>query len=351
DLARTEKQYQAENLILEQLDKKIHLMGKKVRLFNTEIHNKQQDITVMKREIVQLQGKIQNLQDMFKKQAVFAYKYHRGQQLDWILGAENFNQALIRFRYFQKISALERDIFLELNNSRREREEKQARLEQDLHSVQQLLAALESEEKQVRETQLRKSAVVKRISHNKQLLSKAINEKRESYEKIKHMIARLEKERSSRQLSAPAQQKWDRLSGGFIQNKGKLNWPVSGKLLHEFGQYRNPKLKTVMQNTGIDIRAEHGQNVRCVFPGIISMITYLSGFGNIVIVDHNDSYYTVYGHLDQIFVNAGSFIDDGAALGTVGTSGSLEGDGPLLHFELYGNNKPLNPLHWLKKFN
>ena len=122
---------------------------------------------------------------------------------------------------------------------------------------------------------------------------------------------------------------------------------MSGKVVHSFGKYKNPELKTVLNNTGIDIRAEKGTEIRCVFSGIVSMITYMSGFGNTVIVDHKNGYYTVYTHMDDVLVSKFQFIDSGEVIGAVGTSGSLEGS--MLHFEIYGNNVPLNPLSWLKK--
>jgi murein DD-endopeptidase MepM/ murein hydrolase activator NlpD len=73
----------------------------------------------------------------------------------------------------------------------------------------------------------------------------------------------------------------------------------------------------------------------------------MSGFGNMVIVDHNDGYYSVYAHLDEIYTNAGEFVEGGAQIGSVGDSGSLRG--PQLHFEIYGNDKNLDPVQWLRK--
>jgi murein DD-endopeptidase MepM/ murein hydrolase activator NlpD len=84
-----------------------------------------------------------------------------------------------------------------------------------------------------------------------------------------------------------------------------------------------------------------------VFPGVVSLITYMSGFGNTIIVDHNNSYYTVYTHLNDVFVTKFQFLETGQVIGLVGDSGSLEG--AMLHFEIYGGNKPLNPISWLKK--
>ena len=92
---------------------------------------------------------------------------------------------------------------------------------------------------------------------------------------------------------------------------------------------------------GSTSKRKKGAEVRCVFSGVVSVITYMSGFGNTIIVDHNNGYYTVYAHLNEVLVKKFQIIDAGTVVGTVGDSGSLEG--AMLHFEIYGNNKPMNP--------
>ena len=148
-------------------------------------------------------------------------------------------------------------------------------------------------------------------------------------------------------MEPKAQIAWDKVKGNFGEQRRKLNWPTRGKILHPFGQYKNPKLKTTLVNNGIDIKAPKGTNIHCVFSGVVSLITYMGGFGNTVIVDHNNGYYTVYAHLDEIAVKKFQILQAGSVIGTVGDSGSLEG--AKLHFEIYANNEPQNPTRWLKK--
>ena len=164
-------------------------------------------------------------------------------------------------------------------------------------------------QKELKLKQTSREKVIKKITQNKTLLSKAIEEKRRNYKEIERLIAQLEQQKPERNLSVADQTRWEKLSGDFDKNKGKLNWPVSGKVVHSFGKYKNPELKTVLNNTGIDIRAEKGTEIRCVFSGIVSMITYMSGFGNTVIVDHKNGYYTVYTHMDDVLVSKFQFIE------------------------------------------
>ncbi len=89
-----------------------------------------------------------------------------------------------------------------------------------------------------------------------------------------------------------------------------------------------------------------GTNVRAIFTGIVSMITYLSGFGNTIIVDHGDGYYSVYSHLEDVLVEVDQLVEMGNIIGSVGDSGSLEG--AKLHFALFSNQQTENPQTWLR---
>lgn len=343
----TDNKLKVETHSLENIDKQITLTHEKIEIYDNRIGSKKRLISRLEAQIDSLNQKLHTLQSIFKRQVVFAYKYQRGKHLDWLLGATNFNDALVRYRYFKKVSIAEKNSYEELQKLKRNLNEKEGKHSTELLEVKKLLLAAKQEEENLKNKWQTKSRLVSQIKQDKTLLSQALSEKKDSYEKLAYTIASLEEKRSGRQYEPGTRIEWERLSGDFLRNKGKLNWPVTGDILHGFGRFRNPKLKTVLNNTGIDIRATRGSSVRCIFPGVVSLITYLSGFGNTVIMDHNDGYYSVYAHLDEVLVNNGDFLEGGGLIGTVGESGSLEG--AKLHFEIYGNNKPLNPLNWLKQ--
>ncbi len=345
---RTENnKFKIENRTLHNIDQQISLIQQKINLYKREINLRENNVEKLHFQIDSLTNNINNLQELFANQVVFAYKYSRGQQFDWILGAENLNQALLRYRYFQKIASAERSLYDHLKSLTDTLSAKEAALQKEISEMNQLLALAQKENKNLRRKRETQKLIVQKISQHKTLLSKALQEKKRSYQRIAHLIATLEKEKPRRQLKPKTQIKWQKLTGNFSRNKGKLNWPVRGKILHPFGKFKNPKLKTVLVNSGIDIRAPRGSEVHCVFPGVVSLITYMMGFGNMIIIDHNDGYYTVYAHLDEIRVAPNDFVESGQVIGTVGESGSLEG--PKLHFEIYSNNQPQNPVKWLKK--
>jgi murein DD-endopeptidase MepM/ murein hydrolase activator NlpD len=108
----------------------------------------------------------------------------------------------------------------------------------------------------------------------------------------------------------------------------------------------HPKYNTTTKNNGIDINGRYGDNVFAVAPGKVAYADRFMGYGNLVLIDHLDGYYSLYGHLSEILVRVGDEVSVGRIIGRVGESGSLSG--PMLHFELRKNGKPVDPVAYLK---
>jgi len=104
-------------------------------------------------------------------------------------------------------------------------------------------------------------------------------------------------------------------------------------------------LNTVTLNYGIDIEAKEDNNVRCLAEGVVSAIDWLPGYGSVIIISHNEDYRTVYGHLEEIFVQEGDKVNSGTVLAKVGESV----DGEVLHFEIWKARLNRDPELWLAK--
>jgi septal ring factor EnvC (AmiA/AmiB activator) len=133
----------------------------------------------------------------------------------------------------------------------------------------------------------------------------------------------------------------------FTSLKGLLNMPVMGKIVDYFGPYKNSKFNVVNFRSGIVIQADRGEPIRAVFGGKIIYAGWLKGYGNMIIADHGDNYYTVYAHAEELFASKDNIVEKGEVVATVGDTGSLIG--PSLHFEVRHHGKPVDPLAWLKK--
>ena len=130
----------------------------------------------------------------------------------------------------------------------------------------------------------------------------------------------------------------------FSEHRGKLTWPVAGRLLHEFGQ---PRVGGSIKWNGVVLGAPRGREVRAVYHGRVAFADWLAGMGLLVIVDHGEGYMTLYGYNETILKNTGDWVAPGDVIATVGDSGGQSEAG--LYFELRRGTKPENPRRWVTK--
>ena len=133
----------------------------------------------------------------------------------------------------------------------------------------------------------------------------------------------------------------------FSAHKGLLIRPVNGKIASLYGSYKNPKYNITNFRSGIDIEADTGEPVRSVFKGKVLYSSWFKTYGNMIIIDHGKSYYTVYAHLEEAFKAKGDDVETGEVIATVGDTGSMTG--AKLYFEVRHHGKPVNPMPWFKK--
>ena len=136
-------------------------------------------------------------------------------------------------------------------------------------------------------------------------------------------------------------------TGNFAKMKGRLAWPVQGRVIGKFGTTRNPDTGVVTENVGVDIRVISGTAVKSVLDGVVSTITYIRGHGNIIIIDHGGGFSTVYAQIDNITVHENEYVQMDNPIASV--ANPEENTPAKLHFEVWGNQKKLNPEHWLTK--
>lgn len=138
------------------------------------------------------------------------------------------------------------------------------------------------------------------------------------------------------------------LPPGFDQAPRALAWPASGPISSPFGFRPDPFTGAIHHHDGIDIAAAMGATVTAAAAGriIVVQLGYGGGYGNHIVIDHGGGIATLYGHLSQVFVAEGQEVQQGQAIGAVGSTG--ESTGPHLHFEVRLNGTPVDPLGWLR---
>jgi septal ring factor EnvC (AmiA/AmiB activator) len=128
--------------------------------------------------------------------------------------------------------------------------------------------------------------------------------------------------------------------------QGALPWPARGTLASRYGRQSTGRFGTTIVRNGIEIGMAEGQPVRAVHEGVVAFAGQFTGYGNLVIIEHGERAFSLYGHLDAIQVAQGERID---AQAPVGRSGLNPNGTPALYFELRVDGKPVDPVQWLQK--
>ncbi len=130
-----------------------------------------------------------------------------------------------------------------------------------------------------------------------------------------------------------------------ILRKTPSIWPVKGFITDGYGYRIDPFTGKRAFHQGIDISARRGTPIIAPADGIVTMAGKTKGYGNFVVINHQNNIVTRYGHLRDIFVKKGQIVKRGDVIGTVGNTG--RSTGPHLHFEIVANGKTVNPRDYI----
>ncbi|MGH8226217.1 MAG: murein hydrolase activator EnvC family protein, partial [Gammaproteobacteria bacterium] len=128
----------------------------------------------------------------------------------------------------------------------------------------------------------------------------------------------------------------------FGKLRGKLPWPVTGKIVDSFGSSRADD--GALKWEAVRIAAPAGTRVRAIAYGRVAYAGWLPFYGLVLMVDHGDGYLTVYGHNEALYKQVGDWVQAGDEIATVGTSGGQPT--PLLYFQIRHHDHSLDPQRW-----
>jgi murein hydrolase activator len=130
----------------------------------------------------------------------------------------------------------------------------------------------------------------------------------------------------------------------FAKSKGKLAWPVQGRLAGDYGE---PRGAGPVKWNGVLLEAAAGTPVRAVHRGRVAFADWLTGLGLLVIVDHGGGYMSLYGHNEALLKEPGDWVEPGEPIAQVGDTGGQARAG--LYFEIRFNGEPVDPNPWMTK--
>lgn len=337
--------------LMDSYDRKGTLVRQLIRRLRAEEQELQDSISEARKEVRKVEDQLTFLQKHYARYVTSVYKAGRIHDLELLLSSKSINQFYIRAEYLKRFSDQRKKDAERITAKKAELEESQARLQQQLSEERRVLAEKAAEEDRLAALVAERKDALFQIRKDKKSIQRELNRRRQSARQLENLIEELiEQDRIRKQRRATEQGRPGALpqpppvTGTFEARKGKLRWPVrEGVVVARFGNQKHPTLKTITQNTGIDIEVKAGSQVIAVAEGEVATIWWLPSYGNIVIIDHYGGYRTVYSHLAEINVTQGQKIPDGYLIGTSGES--LEG--PRLHFEVWKDREKQNPELWL----
>jgi murein hydrolase activator len=315
----------------------------RMRAARKEFEALQQKVAAMEERHKRLEIEIQESQDYMAQRLVALYKLGwMGGRIQLLASASSFYDFIVRKNDLERILNEDETILEKLRSDQSALEALLDQLNAGKAEKQAAQVSLDRRADQLRVEMARRSVLLDTVRSRKELERAALLALRQSAEELDGVIGRLEKEpRRSTTASASA------LHDVFEKSKGLLQWPVKGKIVSFFGTYRDEKTNLENFQSGIDIKAERGEPVRAVAGGYAIYANWFKGFGNIIIIDHGNHYYTVYAHLEEVFKVKGDRVEKDEVIATVGDSGSLKG--PALRFEVRHRGKPVDPMLWINK--
>jgi septal ring factor EnvC (AmiA/AmiB activator) len=271
--------------------------------------------------------------------------YKRGPLFDFqaLLSAQSFGELIARYKYLHEIAVHDRALVKRMDDLRatiRGRRRQLVSLQGDVQR-NRLEKAQEESRLQALENQRQQSLV--KVQQDSRKTQQRLAQVRKSESKLNDIIATIEAER--RRGSSKASAIARGASSIRTSDYGKLDWPVDGNILYNFGRVVRPDNTTLRWN-GIGIAAAPGTAVHAVAAGDVVLAGQLGTYGQTVILEHGGGDYSVYGSLSRITVAKGAHVSKGQVVGEVGTSDpDLP---PHIHFEIRHEGPAVDPTTWLR---
>lgn len=175
--------------------------------------------------------------------------------------------------------------------------------------------------------------LIREIDSRRDLTAQFVGELREVADRLEAEVRALGQGRQAQAVAVPVR-----------PFQGVLEWPVLGTVIGTFGQ-PSDRLGGSLARSGIEVSVPIDTPVRAVHDGTVGYAGTFSGFGTLVILDHGNQAFSLYGYLGATSVRQGQAVAVGAELGSVGFAPA----GPAaLYFELRVDGNPVDPVQWLK---
>lgn len=347
------------------LNEKAIVINKQLRLYEEYLSTVNKDILVISEQIqeknnliFQMEQNIEMARLKLKTLIRIVYLLRSPvARLAFLFGSASMQTTYNKYVYInqvrQKITRHIQQLKQKLGIFQKEKEELLALQDEKINTQKKLLSSIQKyqilllEQSKLRVEAKRREKELRRQLENKKKEMEKLNQK------IQNLIASSTNTKtagsrktvtSSGQRASPTTKEDKASSSAFLNQKGRLSWPVEGTVIGYFGEQTHPLLEDIKyKNNGIDIICRSNSSIRSVFDGIVTQVLPIDNDNYLVIIRHDD-YLTVYTQLTEVMVPAGMVVSKDTPIGKI-----TKKENSVLHFEIWHEKTPLNPLDWLKK--
>jgi septal ring factor EnvC (AmiA/AmiB activator) len=352
---KIQKEIETHKKKLEKVKKKEHSVLSDIERLNKRLHDVEIELNKTKEKIKSTERKIRKVEDEIniyknnvakhrewlkrKLQAMFKYRYSPD-IIRLIMHTDETSEISKYFRYLEYISLYEHKLLTNYNESLKilDRKEKQLKsLKEDLVKEKE---KADVEEKELAENKRNKEMLLASIKKEEFTYKKMIKELKEASDRLLEIIKESERSKKEEKFILPE-------GKDILTYKGKLPWPVDGKVILPYGTQKDPQFNVTLFRSGTYIQANPDSYAKAVFSGEVVFAEWFKGYGQLVILNHGGGYHTLYGSLSEIFAKVGDHVKSQQVIGKVGNSGIVNSYG--VYFEVRYKGKPLDPMQWLVK--
>ncbi len=317
---------------------------RKIELASAELSNKISSIkkqrVALKNELVQLgkrQAELEALkgsqQQLISKEIVAAYRLGSEEPIKLLLNQEDPEKLSRTLRYYDYFLAARAEKLAAYRATNEQLETTMLDIASRELSLTESHQQLAIEQQALKENRQQREQLLASLDTQIQSSQQRLNQLRNESQRLETVLKTLEQR--AMQLAAPAAKL------PFSKQKGRLPWPVPGKLTRHFGAIRNADITW----NGWLMEAREGLPVQSVHHGRVIFSDYLRGYGLLVIIDHGEGYMSLYAHNQVLLRETGDWVNPGEHIARVGNTGGQTDHA--LYFEIRHNGKPTNPKLWL----
>ncbi|WP_325894040.1 peptidoglycan DD-metalloendopeptidase family protein [Grimontia sp. NTOU-MAR1] len=344
EISRQEQQLNSKSKKLNTLQSDLKSQEQSIAAIATQMRDANVDLSVIEKDIATLNRESQRLEqlklgqmELLKELLNSQYRQGQHSQLNSLLSGEDAADMDRMTVYAEKLSKARTDAINELAATDTELQLKRRALQQQTEKQKTLIASLAADKAKLeKEQQAQKKtagAIRREINSDKGYLAELRNNEKR---------LKVELERAAEQARIAAEQAKVKMDG-LGKYKGKMQWPVKGKILHRYGTEQTGQLRW----NGMVIAAKEGSEVRAAHDGTVVLSNWLRGYGLMVVVDHGKGDMSFYGYNQALLRNVGDTVKAGDPIALVGNSGGQ--DASALYFEIRRKGNATNPSPWLTR--